>query len=112
MAYKVELMDEAKSFLKEQDPKMAMKIVRSFDLLEAFGTQLREPHSKKIKGIKDLFELRIQLGNNICRLFYFHFGDKLVVVTSGFIKKENKTNPREIEKAVQLMNEFKAGAPT
>jgi len=50
--------------------------------------------------------LRIIQGNNICRLFYFHWKDKIYIITSGYIKKTNKTNKREIEKAENIMNNF------
>jgi len=54
----------------------------------------------------NLFELRVQLSSDICRLFYFHDDGKIYVVTSGFIKKIQKTDPKEIEKAIKLKNEF------
>jgi phage-related protein len=107
MANEVKLLEEALSFLDKQPQKMQAKILRGIFLLEEFGSQLREPHVKKIKGVEGLFELRVKLATNICRLFFFHLDGQVYVVTSGFVKKENKTNPREIAKAVKLMNQVK-----
>ena len=52
------------------------------------------------------YELRIKLGSDICRLFYFYWKDKIYVVTSGYIKKTNKTDKRQIEKAIKIKNQF------
>ncbi|MFP4014631.1 MAG: type II toxin-antitoxin system RelE/ParE family toxin [Chitinispirillaceae bacterium] len=40
-----------------------------------------------------------------CRLFYFHHKNKLYIVTSGYTKKQTKTEMREIERALRLMHE-------
>jgi len=109
MNYKVTFLEPALDFIESQDEKMQAKIFRSIGLLKLFGYELREPHVKKIQGVENLFELRIKVATNICRLFYFHYEGKVYVVTSGFVKKEDKTNPREIERAVKIMGEFKRG---
>jgi len=65
------------------------------------------PHSKKLKGMNDLHELRIKVGNDICRLFYFHYKEKIYVSTSGYTKKDNETDINEIEKAISIMKRYK-----
>ena len=85
---------------------MQAKIQRTINLLKEFGYSLPEPHAKKIKGGNKIFELRIKQGSNICRLFYFYYQDNVYVVTSGFVKKDDKLNKNEIKKAVKLMNRF------
>lgn len=42
--------------LKSLDPKMRSKVLRSVDLLEKFGTTLREPYSSPLGD--GIFELR------------------------------------------------------
>ncbi len=54
-----------------------------------------------------LKELRVKVGTDICRLFYFHWKEKTYIITSGYIKKTDKTDPKEIEKALKLMRRFK-----
>lgn len=61
---------------------------------------------KYIEGTDGLFEIRVQLGNNIFRIFCFFDGNKLVVLLSGFQKKTQKTPPDEINKAVRLKAEY------
>ena len=51
--------------------------------------------------------MRIKFASDIVRLFYFHHGGRLYVVTSGFVKKTGKTDPRELQRAVRLMREVK-----
>ena len=49
----------------------------------------------------------MKFASDIVRLFYFHHGGRLYVVTSGFAKKAGKTDPRELQRAVRLMREVK-----
>lgn len=106
MGYEVRVLTSATDFLETLEVKLKAKTYRSIKLLQEFGPFLSEPHSKKIKGFKSLYELRVKQGSNICRLFYFHHKGKVYVVTSGFIKKENKTNKNELVKAEKIMNKF------
>lgn len=111
MSYKVELTEESVSFILSLPAKLQAKIQRSIQLLKEFGYSLPEPHSKKLKGddSKGLYELRVKLGSDICRLFYFHWKDRVYVITSGYIKKTNKINKEEVLKAIKIMKLFKEG---
>lgn len=78
--------------------------MRSLKLLETFGPNLREPDSKPLSD--GIFELRIIHGDNIARCLYFFFvGDK-AIVTNGFVKKQQKTPPEEIEKALKYKADY------
>jgi phage-related protein len=46
------------------------------------------------------------VATDICRLFYFHFKEKLYVCTSGFIKKSNETDMQEIHRALKIRTDF------
>lgn len=109
MKYEVELMDPAVEFVQKLAVKMRAKVFRTIELLILFGPQLPAPHAKSLKGCGGLKELRVKQGNNIVRLFYFHSKGKVYIVTSGYIKKTQKTNQREIERAVRLMNDYCRG---
>ena len=60
--------------------------------------------SKTLHNAQGMKELRVKLASTICRLFYYHHKDKLYVVTSGYTKKRDKTDKREIERALRLMH--------
>ena len=109
MGYEVRVLQPALQFLEALDLKMKAKAYRTISLLRDFGPYLTEPHSKKITGIKNLYELRVKQGNNICRLFYIHSEEKVYIVTSGFIKKKNKTSKSELDKAERIMNKYMEG---
>ena len=98
----VEFEDHFSSFLKEQPEKVQNKI---FKVIEAIETLERIPSNylKCIQGTKGLYAARIQLGNNIWRVFCFFDNDRLVILLNGFVKKTQKTPNREIKKAQELM---------
>ena len=105
MAYEVILLQPVVEFISRLSAKMRAKTFRSIELLKQFGPELPMPHSRKLVGY-DLFELRIRLASNICRLFYFHDKGRLYVVTSGYLKKADRTSRREIERALRLKDQY------
>lgn len=65
--------------------------------------RIPQNYLKYIEGTNGLFEIRIQLGNNIFCIFD---GNQLVVLLSGFQKKTQKTPKYEIKRAVKIMNNY------
>jgi phage-related protein len=106
MAYEVVILEDAKNFLDTLEPKMMAKSYRTIKMLSEFGPALTLPHSRKIMGTEDLYELRVQVATNICRLFYFYYKKKLYVILSGFIKKQEKTDPNAIEKSLKIKKQY------
>ena len=103
MPYRVVVAEDAKEFLDSLPAKLRAKAYRSIGLLREFGPFLRLPHSKSISDWPGLMELRVILGSDICRLFYFRHRDAYYVVTSGYRKKSQKLDPGELSRAFQLM---------
>jgi len=96
-------------FLDSLEPKMRVKAVRSLQLLEEFGNQLREPHSKHITD--GIFEHRIKFSNDIARIFYFFIINQQIVVTNGFVKKTQKTPQSQIDLAKEYKSNFERRHP-
>ncbi len=92
-------------FLTKQPIKVQDKI---FKILEAIETLERIPtnYLKYLVGTNGLYEARIQLGNDIWRIFCFFDNGQLVILLNGFQKKTQKTPKSEIEKAKTLMDEY------
>ncbi len=57
-------------------------------------------------GTDGLYEIRIELGSNIYRLFCCFDEGRVVVLFNGFQKKTQKTPKSEIEKAEKLKAEY------
>jgi len=81
-------------FIESLDAKMHAKVLRTIDLLENNGTELRGPHSEPMGG--GVFELRTKQGSDISRVFYFFFVGNKAILTNGFVKKTQKTPPGEL----------------
>lgn len=92
-------------FFKVQPRKVQDKIIKVLDILE---TVERVPVSylKYIEGTNGLFEVRVQFGSDIFRIFCCFEGNRLIVLFSGFQKKTQKTPPKEIDRAVRIMNDY------
>lgn len=65
-----------------------------------------EAYLKHLENTEGLYEIRIQQGNDIFRIFCFFDKEQLVVLTCGFQKKTQKTPKREIEKAIKIKKEY------
>lgn len=97
--------DYFEDFFKIQSPKVRDKIIKVLDIIENLE-RIPITYLKYIEGTNGLFEVRIQLGSNIFRIFCFFDGNKLVVLLTGFQKKTQKTPPKEIERAIKLMDDY------
>ena len=56
--------------------------------------------------MESLFEIRIQQGGDIFRIFCFFDKGQLIVLANGFQKKTQKTPKSEIEKALKIKKEY------
>ncbi len=70
-----------------------------------FGPDLGMPHSRALG--EGLFELRLKATEGIARVFYSTMVGKRIMVLHQFIKKTDKTPPRELAIARRRMKEVK-----
>ena len=68
--------------------------------------QVPEKYFQHLKGTKGLYEIRVEVGNNIYRIFSFFDKGNLVVLGNAFQKKTQKTPKQELEKALKIMEEY------
>ena len=68
--------------------------------------KVSEKFLKHIEGTDGLFEIRIEVGSNIYRIFCCFDKGNLVVLFNAFQKKTQKTPHKEIELAEKLMAEY------
>jgi phage-related protein len=95
------------AFFVKQRQKVKDKIIWTFDLIEDL-MQVPETYFKHLEATDGLYEIRVQQGSDIFRIFCFFDKGKIVVVTSGFQKKTQKKPKQEIEKALKIKEEYYA----
>ena len=93
-----------KFFVSQRD-KVKDKIIWTFELIEEFQ-KVPETYLKHIENTDGLFEIRVQQGSDIFRIFCFFDQGQLVVLANGFQKKTQKTPKKEIEKAIKIKEEY------
>ena len=91
-------------FLEDLDDKSLAKIYRLIEILKKQGS-LPFPHARKMTGLKGLWELRILSKGMAVRVFYVYWEKNKIVLVSGFIKKSQETPKREIDRAMQYLQE-------
>ena len=69
------------------------------------GPNLGDPHTEAFGG--GLFELRLKGAEGIARVFYCALVGKRIVMLHSFIKKTQKTPPRELKIAETRLKEIK-----
>ena len=85
--------------------KVQKKILWTFRILEELE-RIPEVYMKYLKNTSGIYEIRVQVGSNIYRIFCFFDKDNLVVIGHGFKKKSQKTPKQEIERAEQIKKEY------
>ena len=92
-------------FYGRQRQKVKDKIVWAFRIIE---TQHHIPsdYLKHVEGTEGLYEIRVQQGSDIFRIFCFFDDDRLVVLANGFQKKTQKTPMVEIERALRIKRAY------
>lgn len=97
--------DYFQQFFDKQNKKVKAKIIWTFDLIEDLQ-RIPESYLKHIENTNGLYEIRIQQGSDIFRIFCFFDKGQLVVLANGFQKKTQKTPKQEIEKALNIKEDY------
>ena len=92
-------------FINAQKPKVQEKIEKVITIIETVE-KVPEKYLKHLTGTNGLYEIRIQFGSNIYRVFCFFDKCQLVILMNGFQKKTMKTPQNEIERALKIKQEY------
>ena len=108
--YKITYYSEAvqDEILALPDTLAARYVVLSRRMI-VFGPNLGEPHTKAFDD--GLFELRLKGAEGIARVFFCTLVGRRIVMLHSFIKKSDKTPPRERQLAQTRMKEVKNAKP-
>ena len=92
-------------FYEDQTGAVQRKIEWTLNLLRKIE-RVPKKYFDHMTGTNGLFEVRVEVGNNIFRIFAFFDKGNLIVLGNGFQKKTQKTPKTEIEKALKIKAEY------
>jgi phage-related protein len=92
-------------FYVEQTAKVQQKIDFVFSLIRTVD-RVPEKFLKCMAGTDGLYEIRVEAGSNIFRIFCCFDQGNLVVLFNAFQKKTQKTPRQELDLAVKLMKDY------
>ena len=101
IAYKKYFLD----FYQDQNDEVQAKIEWTLNLLRTLD-RIPKKYFDHMTGTNGLYEVRIELGSNIFRVFAFFDKGNIIVLGNGFQKKSQKTPKSEIEKALKIKQEY------
>jgi phage-related protein len=101
IAYKRYFLD----FYEDQTDDVQRKIEWTLNLLRTID-RIPKKYFEHLTGTEGLFEVRVEFGGNIFRIFAFFDNGNLVVLGNGFQKKTQKTPKEEIKKALKIKKEY------
>jgi phage-related protein len=90
----------ARDFVDSLDDKAAARVDAFVERLGIHGNRMQGKFVKKLTN--DIFELRVKLFDRIFRVLFFFQPGMLIVITSGFQEKTERTPKNEITRAEQL----------
>ena len=92
-------------FLDSLSSKQAQKVAWVLELVEELDL-VPVQYFKKLVGSEEIWEVRVQVGNNIFRILGFLDGKDLVVLNHAFQKKTQKTPVKEIRVAENRKRDY------
>lgn len=97
--------DHFTNFYKKQNQKVKEKILWTLRIIETLQI-VPSDYLKHLQGTDALYEIRVQQGGNIFRIFCFFDSGKTIVLANCFQKKSQKTPKYEIEKALKIKENY------
>ena len=98
-----------KNFYLDFFSTLKLEVKKKFNwTLKLIATLDRVPvkYFKHIEGSSGLYEIRVEVGSDIYRVFSFFDKGQLIVILNGFQKKSQKTPKNEIELAEKLKKQY------
>lgn len=92
-------------FYKTLKPEVKKKFNWTLQLI-ALIERIPEKYFKHITGSTGIYEIRVEVGSDIYRIFSFFDKGQLIVLVNGFQKKTQKTPRSEIELAEKLKKQY------
>jgi Phage-related protein len=92
-------------FFESLKPEVKMKFNWTLQLIATIE-RVPEKYFKHITNSTGIYEVRVEVGSDIYRVFSFFDMGNLVILLNGFQKKTQKTPKKEIELAEKLKKKY------
>ncbi len=92
-------------FFGKLKPEVKKKFNWTLQLIEEIE-RVPEKYFKHLTGTSGIYEIRVEVGSDIYRVFCFFDKGKLIILVNGFQKKTQKTPSKEIEMAEKLKKQY------
>lgn len=92
-------------FYKTLKPEVRKKIDWTLQLI-ALIERIPEKYFKYLTNTTGIYEIRVEVGSDIYRVFSFFDKGQLIVLVNGFQKKTQKTPKSEIALAEKLKKQY------
>jgi len=92
-------------FYDKLKPEVKKKFNWTLQLIATID-RVPEKYFKHLTNTSGLFEIRVEVGSDIYRVFSFFDKGQLVVLANGFQKKSQKTPTNEIELAEKIKKQY------
>ena len=93
------------NFFATLKPEVQKKFNWTLKLLSTVD-RVPEKYFKHLTGSSGLYEIRVEVGSDIYRVFSFFDKGKLVILVNGFQKKTPKTPKNELELAEKIKQQY------
>jgi len=92
-------------FFEELNPEVKKKFNWTLQLIATIE-RVPEKYFKHMTNSSGIYEVRVEIGSNIFRVFSFFDKGNLIVLVNGFQKKSQKTPKKELELAEKLKKQY------
>jgi len=99
------LTKDVEAFVLSLPDGLLARYLRLTDMILEFGPNLGMPHTRAMGD--GIFELRVKGKEGIARVFFCTVIGQRVIMLHGFIKKSEKTPPKELKMARLRLSEVK-----
>jgi phage-related protein len=97
--------DHYLNFYNSLKPEVKKKFNWTLQLIATID-RIPEKYFKHLTGTDGLYEIRVEVGSDIYRVFSFFDKGQLIILTNGFQKKTQKTPKNELELAEKLKKQY------
>ena len=92
-------------FFSTLKPEVQKKINWTLQMISTVE-RIPQQYFRHIINSNGIYEIRVQVGTDIFRVFSFFDKGNLIILINGFQKKTQKTLPKELELAIKLKKQY------